>query len=210
MDDIVNSLFKADALTKSNLDRGDLAIYSIGPSQEIIGSINKDTGSITPSSGNFFNRDLNPYYREYERQQGSQDSITGDDDRVMPIASGLQMVPQPISPFDFGSTQYDSAISGGLSGSLGQDSLSPYSPFSIDPAVDFTRDFGSFTLSPQTATDVYAPQYLAPVSDLAEGEREMLSEVLGSPLGSTLGTSSIDTTPTPLESAQAIINSLSK
>ena len=205
VDDVLNQLFKPDALTKANLEAGDLAIYSTGPTQEIIGTINRDTGAITPSGGNFFNTELNPYYDEYERQQ-ELSSPSPLENEVVP-AESVQITPEVITPYDFVSSIVDRTGTGTGIGSI--DSL----PAVGAPAFDFMRDFGAFTLSPQPdqmPEGAYSPTYLAPISEMTAEERQGLAGLLGTPLGAELGLSDIDLGQTPTESAEALIKGLSR
>jgi hypothetical protein len=122
----------------------------------------------------------------------------------------LEILPQStLSAYDFGSSSFDpfSIGTGTGTGTGSIDSL----PAIGDPAFDFIRDFGAFTLSPRAAQapiGTYSPEYLAPISELGEGERERLAGLLGTPLGAGLGLSSIDTAPSPIESAEALIKGL--
>tara|TARA_Y100000114_G_scaffold72502_1_gene66459 strand:+ start:13 stop:2400 length:2388 start_codon:yes stop_codon:yes gene_type:complete len=211
VDDVLNQLFKADALTKERLEGGDFAIYSTGPTQEIIGSVDKDTGAITPSSDNFFNTELNPYYEEYERQQELARPSPSENEDIP--AEPVEIAPEVITPYDFDSI-IRSIVDGtetetGTGAADGTESL----PAVGQPAFDFMRDFGAFSLSPQpddAPEGIYSPTYLAPISELTAEQRQELSGLLGTPLGAGLGLSSISFDQTPMETAEALIESLSR
>tara|TARA_Y100001938_G_scaffold151021_1_gene245176 strand:+ start:344 stop:2524 length:2181 start_codon:yes stop_codon:yes gene_type:complete len=211
VDDVLNQLLKADALTKERLEGGDFAIYSTGPTQEIIGSVDKDTGAITPSSDNFFNTELNPYYEEYERQQELARPSPSENEDIP--AEPVEIAPEVITPYDFDSI-IRSIVDGtetetGTDAAEGTESL----PAVGQPAFDFMRDFGAFSLSPQpddAPERIYSPTYLAPVSELTAEQRQELSGLLGTPLGAGLDLSSISFDQTPMETAEALIESLSR
>ena len=161
----MNQLLKADALTKERLEGGDFAIYSTGPTQEIIGSVDKDTGAITPSSDNFFNTELNPYYEEYERQQELARPSPSENEDIP--AEPVEIAPEVITPYDFDpiirsivdGTETETETGTGVAD--GTESL----PAVGQPAFDFMRDFGAFSLSPQpddAPEGIYSPTYLAP------------------------------------------------
>ena len=211
IDDVLNQLLKADALTKGKIEGGDFAIYSTGPDQEIIGAVDKDTGAITPSSGNFFNAELNPYYEEYERQQELARPSPSENEDIP--AKSVEIAPEVITPYDFDSI-IRSIVDGtetetGTGVADGTESL----PAVGQPAFDFMRDFGAFSLSPQpddAPEGIYSPTYLAPVSELTAEQRQELSGLLGTPLGAGLGLSSISFDQTPMETAEALIENLSR
>ena len=211
VDDVLNQIFKADALTKERIEGGDFAIYSTGPTQEIIGSVNKDTGAITPSSGNFFNAELNPYYDEYKRQQELAFPRDTEDDDFLAQSSVVPTTQQTTTPYDFDSiirsivdgTETETGVADGT------ESL----PAVGQPAFDFMRDFGAFSLSPQPddlREGAYSPTYLAPLSELTAEQRQELSGLLGTPLGAGLDLSSISFDQTPMETAEALIESLNR
>ena len=211
VDDVLNQLFKADALTKERLEGGDFAIYSTGPTQEIIGSVNKDTGAITPSSGNFFNAELNPYYDEYKRQQELAFPRDTEDDDFLAQSSVVPTTQQTTTPYDFDSIIRSIVDGTGTETGVadGTESL----PAIGQPAFNFMRDFGAFSLSPQPddlREGAYSPTYLAPLSELTAEQRQELSGLLGTPLGAGLDLSSISFDQTPMETAEALIESLNR
>ena len=172
--------------------------------QQVIGGYDRDRNVVYATEGNLFNPALSDFFEEKRRI----DDLSGDDGgEPQPLAGGLEILPQSLSAYDFGSSSFDPFPTGTGTGTGSIDSL----PAIGDPAFDFMRDFGAFTLSPQAAQapmGTYSPEYLAPISELGEGERERLAGLLGTPLGAGLGLSSIDTAPSPIESAEALIKGL--
>jgi hypothetical protein len=173
--------------------------------QEVIGGYDRDRNIVYATEGNLFNPALSDFYEEKRRVD---DASRDDGDEPRPLAGGLEILPQStLSAYDFGSSSFDPFPTGTGTGTGSIDSL----PAIGDPAFDFIRDFGAFTLSPRAAQapiGTYSPEYLAPISELGEGERERLAGLLGTPLGAGLGLSSIDTAPSPIESAEALIKGL--
>lgn len=88
IDNIYNSIMAPNTTAKNMvMEDGAFVAYDMTPQQNVIGAINTQTGAIQPTSGNFFNTELNPYYDQYGR--GGE-----NDDRD----SSLSTMPQTTAP----------------------------------------------------------------------------------------------------------------
>lgn len=83
VDNIYNSIMAPNTTAKNMvMEDGAYVAYDMTPEQNVIGAINTQTGSIQPTSGNFFNTELNPYYDQYGR--GPEGGDNGGQQTTMP------------------------------------------------------------------------------------------------------------------------------
>jgi hypothetical protein len=89
VDNIYNSIMAPNTTAKNMvMEDGAYVAYDMTPEQNVIGAINTQTGSIQPTSGNFFNTELNPYYDQYGRgpEGGDDGDQTTMPEEVAPVA----------------------------------------------------------------------------------------------------------------------------
>lgn len=89
VDRLLNTTLRPDQMAQNMLDEKGQAVYSTAPGQGIIGVVDPKTGNIQPTSGNFFNRELNPVYEQYRKEP---ESGGGDDQQAAPAVTA------PVAP----------------------------------------------------------------------------------------------------------------
>ena len=89
LDNILNSTLRPDQMSQEMLDKRGQAVYSVAPDQGIVAVVDPKTGNIQPTSGNFFNRELNPVYDQYNR---TPEGDSGGDQQAAPAVTA------PVAP----------------------------------------------------------------------------------------------------------------
>ena len=83
VDTVYNSIMAPNTTAYNMVTKdGANVAYDITPEQNVIGVVDRESGNIQPTSGNFFNTELNPYYDQYGR--GPEGGGDGGSQTTMP------------------------------------------------------------------------------------------------------------------------------